>query len=160
MTENPSNEPTMEVITGTTLRVYTYLYLHPQNCAGAREIQRALGFKSPSSAIFQLEKLREHGLAIKRRNGEYYLPIRRSIGILAYFVTIKGKLVPRFFFYALLLSIITLALTHLFYQLGLLIAVLIITPSIIATIALWIETYQFWKIRPQLKHYKLENDKI
>ena len=153
MTRNPANEPTTEAITGTTLRVYTYLYLHPQNRAGAREVQRALGFKSPSSAIFQLEKLREHGLANKHRNGEYYLPTRRSIGILTYFVTIKSTLIPRFFFYALLLSITTLALASLFYQLGLLIAVLLITPSIIATIALWIETYQFWKIRPQLQDY-------
>jgi hypothetical protein len=47
----------------------------------------------------------------------------------------------------------TLALASLFSQLGLMIAVLLITPSIIATIALWIETYQFWKIRPQQQDY-------
>lgn len=153
MTSNLSNEPTMQEISGTTLRVYTYLYLHPQNRAGAREVQRALGFKSPSSAIFQLEKLREHGLTKKQRNGEYYLPIRRSIGILAYYFVFKGSLIPRFFFYALFLTITTLALVSLFYQLGLVIAFLLLTPSIIATIALWIETYQFWKIRPQLQDY-------
>ncbi|MFX1563792.1 MAG: hypothetical protein ACFFDP_10870 [Promethearchaeota archaeon] len=153
MTGNPSNEEATEEIVGNTLRVYTYLFLHPQNSAGAREVQRVMGFKSPSSAIFQLEKLCEYGLAIKRRNGEYYLPVRRNIGILAYFVTVKGMLIPRFFFYALLLSITTLALASLFYQVGLIGSILLIIPSISASIALWIETYKFWKLRPKLQDF-------
>ncbi|MFX0168114.1 MAG: hypothetical protein ACFE89_02050 [Candidatus Hodarchaeota archaeon] len=149
-----AQKPTGDIeaaITGTTLRVYTYLYLHPENCAGPREIQRALGFKSPSSAIFQLEKLRTCGVVDKRRSGDYYLVHPVRIGILQYFVRIKGTLVPHTFFYALLVSVVIITLTGFLVRYGTLDILLPIVPSIIACLALWYETYLTWRRRPRIR---------
>ena len=137
-------------IAGTTLHVYTYLFLHPRSSAGAREVQRALGFRSPSSAIFQLEKLRTRGLAEKRRSGEYYLLSRPKIGVLRDFVQIRGRLVPRLLFHSLLVSVVATSLVILFIRFGTIETVLAVIPSLLVAIALWIETQKIWKERSLL----------
>ena len=141
-------KPADEDITGTTFRVYTYLFLHPHRGVGPREVQRALGFKSPSSAIFHLDKLQDRKLVKKAPNGEYSLLHRYKIGILTDFVDIRTHLIPRYFFYALLISIVTGSLLLLFLRYGNLETILITLPSLTAAIALWIETYQIWKRLP------------
>lgn len=137
MTRNNAGTDVNTEIAGTTLHVYTYLFLHPDNEAGAREVQRALGFRSPSSAIFQLEKLRSRGLAEKRRSGEYYLLSRRKIGVLRDFVEIHGRLVPRLLFHALLVSVVATTLLILLIRFGIIEMVLALIPSLLTTIALW-----------------------
>lgn len=140
-----------EEISGTTLRVYTYLYLHPTRGVGAREVQRVFGFKSPSSAIFQLEKLREKGLATKEPDGEYHLLHWRKIGILHEFVTIRRQLVPRMLFYAIITSVVTGALMTLYLRIGTLDAIIAFIPSLLAAMALWVEASSLWKRRPRFK---------
>ncbi|MCC6009599.1 MAG: hypothetical protein LM588_01195 [Fervidicoccaceae archaeon] len=56
------------VIGGTSLRVYFYLLLKNDE-VGVRELQKALGFKSPSTAKHHLDRLVELGLAEKTLNG-------------------------------------------------------------------------------------------
>ncbi len=138
-----------ENITGTTFRVYAYLFLHSDRDIGPREVQRALGFKSPSSAIFHLDKLLNWDYVLKHPNGEYSLVTRRKIGILNDFVGIRTHLVPRYFFYALILSIITGSLILLFLRYSHLETIIVTLPSLIAAIALWIESYRIWKRLPQ-----------
>ena len=65
-----SREPEIE---GPTYRVYIFLCTQGNNSAGVREVQRALGLSGPSSALLQLEKLRERGLARKDLEGRYCL---------------------------------------------------------------------------------------
>lgn len=137
-------------IAGTTLQVHTYLFLHPGNGAGVREVQCALGFRSPSSAIFQLEKLRLRGLAEKRRSGEYYLLSRPKIGVLRDFVEIRGRLLPRLLFHSLLVSVVATTLAILFIRFGTIETVLAVIPSLLAAITLWIETQRIWKERTLL----------
>lgn len=48
-------------LTGTTLRVYRYLYRMGKPC-GIREIQRGLGLSSSSVAVYHVRKLLEAGL--------------------------------------------------------------------------------------------------
>ena len=137
-------------VTGTTFQVYTYLYLHPKRGVGPREIQRALGFRSPSSAIFQLEKLRDRRLATKHRDGTYQLANRYKLGPLRDYVNFRAHFIPRIFFYALTLTTITGILTVFFLRYGNPETILAIIPTITVAIALWTETYNTWKRRPKL----------
>ncbi len=66
---------------GKTLLVYWYLIQQPTHTVGIREVQRALGFSSPSIAVHHLEKLQDLGLATKKGTGEYVLEEEAKIGI-------------------------------------------------------------------------------
>jgi DNA-binding transcriptional ArsR family regulator len=79
---------------GTGLKVYLYL-LRSKKPMGIREIQRALGFKSPSTARHHLERLVELGLA--RREGWGYVALRPK-GLLEDFIVIQGSLYPKSLF--------------------------------------------------------------
>ncbi|MEB3806416.1 MAG: ArsR family transcriptional regulator [Desulfurococcales archaeon] len=82
------------VLGGTALRVYMYL-LSRDDFVGVRDLQRALGFKSPSTARHHLERLAELGLVKKSSIGYKALPPR---GILREIIVIKGRLLPRSIF--------------------------------------------------------------
>jgi len=58
---------------GKALLVYWYLLRRPDFKAGVREIQRSLGFSSPSIAIHHLNKLVNLGLVEKTKTGEHIL---------------------------------------------------------------------------------------
>ncbi|MET1101313.1 MAG: LexA family transcriptional regulator [Pyrodictiaceae archaeon] len=81
----------LEVLGGTGLRVYLFM-LRAKRPLGVRELQRRLGFKSPSTAKHHLERLVLLGLAEKKGNG--YVA-RRPRGILAAYIVLAGRLVPR-----------------------------------------------------------------
>ncbi len=57
-----------------------------------RELQRALGFRSVSTAYHHLERLASMGLVEKR--GEGYVA-RRPGGLLGLYIRLYGRLVPR-----------------------------------------------------------------
>ncbi len=58
---------------GNTLRVYLYVLKSAGN-VGVREVQRALGFSSPTLAVYHLDKLAELGLMEKRLRGVLLAP--------------------------------------------------------------------------------------
>ena len=94
---------------GKTLRVYWYLLQQPTHTVGVREVQRALGFSSPSIAVHHLEKLQDLGLIRKKGTGEYVLEEEVKIGILRFFTRVGRFLVPRYFFYSILFSTMLIA---------------------------------------------------
>ncbi|MCX8183945.1 MAG: hypothetical protein N3F08_05970 [Crenarchaeota archaeon] len=86
---------------GKTLQVYLYLIRSgAHESYGVREVQRALGFKSPSIASYHLEKLRELGLLIKDEKGDYRVAKEVSIGLLKLYIKIGELRLPRFLLYA------------------------------------------------------------
>jgi DNA-binding transcriptional ArsR family regulator len=136
-------------ISGSTFRVYSYLYLHRNENVRVRKVQRALGFTSPSSALFQLEKLQELGLVEKRRSGVYYLLKRQKIGILRDFVIIRSVLIPWMLVYALIISLLTTMFILFFIRYGTLEVILATIPSILASFVMWVEAYKVWNSRPK-----------
>jgi len=60
-----------ERLKGKTLRVYYYMLLAGR-AVGIREVQRKLGFSSPSVAAYHLDKLVELGLAKKEVKGTFW----------------------------------------------------------------------------------------
>ncbi len=133
---------------GKTLLVYWYMLQQPTHTTGIREIQRALGFSSPSIAVHHLEKLQDLGLVRKKTTGEYVLEEVVKVGILKLFTRMGHFLVPRYLFYSVLFSTM-LAAYMLLWLSGL------IVPSfyamlfgLLAALIFWIETVRLWRAKP------------
>jgi DNA-binding transcriptional ArsR family regulator len=87
---------------GKTLRLYLYLVKSGGGTSfGVRQVQRALGFKSPSIALYHLERLRDLGLVAKdATSGEYRLVKEVDVGVLKLYVKVSRFRLPRFLLYA------------------------------------------------------------
>lgn len=133
---------------GKTLLVYMYILRMDQPVVGVREVQRALGFSSPSVSSYHLNKLQELGLVDNVR-GEYKLVREIKIGVLRQFVTFGGVMLPRFLFYAVLTT--TMLITYIL-QFPMIPTRQNITTIIIGTVPLvilWYETVRIWRDRPK-----------
>lgn len=133
---------------GKTLIVYWYLLQQPTHTVGTREVQRALGFSSPSVAVHHLEKLQELGLVQKRVTGEYVLEEEVKVGILKFFTRMGTFMVPRYLFYSILFS--TMLAAYLVLS-----SISQIVPSLYAvifglgaSIVFWLETARLWRAKP------------
>ncbi|MEB3774202.1 MAG: winged helix-turn-helix domain-containing protein [Desulfurococcales archaeon] len=89
--EDKGGDP-ISSLAGSSLRVYLLL-LTSDKPLGVREVQRRAGFKSPSTARHHLERLVELGLAYRAGGG--YKARKPREGLLAAYVVIKGRLLPR-----------------------------------------------------------------
>jgi predicted DNA-binding transcriptional regulator len=94
---------------GKTLLVYWYLLEQPTHVVGVREVQRALGFSSPSIAAHHLDKLQDLRLVQKTGTGEYVLEEEVKVGILKLFAHMGRFIVPRYLFYSILFSTMLVA---------------------------------------------------
>lgn len=115
---------------------------------GVREVQRALGFSSPSIAVHHLEKLQDLGLVRKKGTGEYMLEEEVKVGILRFFTRMGRFLVPRYLFYSVLFSTMLTAYLTLctlgqtapsFYA---------VVFGLIAVLIFWFETIRLWRTKP------------
>ncbi len=136
------------MLKGKTLLVYWYLIQQPSHTVGVREVQRSLGFSSPSIAVHHLEKLCDLKLIVKKPTGEYVLEEEVKVGILRFFTRLGSVLVPRYLFYSILLS--TMLISYLT-----LCMLAQITPSfyavmfgVVASIIFWVETVRLWRAKP------------
>jgi len=90
-------------VRGTTLRVYWNVF-KSEGSVGVREIQRACGLASPSTALHHLEKLRELGVVQKDECGQYRLMEQVKVGTLRLFLKFGKLVLPRYLFYAVFFS--------------------------------------------------------
>lgn len=133
---------------GKTLLVYWYLLQQPTHSVGVREVQRALGFSSPSIAVHHLQKLADLGLVDKKGTGEYVLEEEVKVGILRLFTRMGRFIVPRYLFYSVLFT--TMISVYL-----ILCALGQTAPSFyavsfggIALVIFWLEAFRLWRARP------------
>ena len=133
---------------GRTLLVYWFLLRSPRLSVGVREVQRALGFSSPSVAAHHLEKLVSLGLVEKRVTGEYVLRREVKVGVLRLFTRVGRFMVPRFLFYSVWLSTMLLAYLILYGHSGGIHNVMAIIFGVVACSILWIETIRLWMDKP------------
>ncbi len=133
---------------GKTLLIYWYLLQQPTHTVGVRQVQRALGFSSPSIAVHHLGKLEDLGLVRKKMTGEYVLKEEVKVGILRFFTRMGRFLVPRYLFYSVLFF--TMLTTYLtlcilgqiapnFYA---------VMFGLIASLIFWFETVRLWRAKP------------
>jgi len=135
-----SNLNEKDVLRGKALQVYHFV-IRSNEPVRVREIQRSLGFSSPSLVIYHLEKLKEAGLI--KEEGIGYVADKV---LLRNLVRFRSTLIPRYFFYSL------------FFTLGTILELTLLRPPVItreyliavmftsaAAIAFGIETYSHWR---------------
>jgi len=123
----------------STLRVYIEL-VKIGKPIGVRELQRRLGFKSPSTIKYHLDRLESMGLV--RKTVEGYVARSEKPGILSTYTSLLGFMVPRLIPFAAGLTVATIIYVVLSYphiDYGLLI--LLITSISI----LWIEGFRMYR---------------
>jgi len=135
---------------GKTLLVYWYLLRSPSSGVGVREVQRSLGFSSPSVAAHHLEKLLSLGLVEKSMTGEYFLAQEVKVGILRFFTRMGRFLVPRYLFYSVWFSTMLTVYLTLYWPLhsGSIHNIVAIIFGLAACLILWYETLRLWREKP------------
>jgi len=133
---------------GKTLLVYMHMLKKPGEPVGVRKVQRDLGFSSPSVSSYHLNKLQDLGL-IENEFGDYKLVREVRVGVLRQFITFGGIMLPRYLFYAVLMT--TMLVTYLIQS--------PLTPTretfttiimgLVPNVILWYETVKIWRDRPR-----------
>jgi len=133
---------------GKTLLVYMYMLKNPAEAVGVREIQRSLGFSSPSVSSYHLTKLQDLGL-VENVYGDYRIAKEVKVGVLRQFITLGGVMLPRFLFYAVLVTtmLATYLLQRPFYPSPESITTLVM--GLVPAVILWYETIRIWRDRPK-----------
>jgi len=146
--EITDEERILSDLRGSTLLVYWYLLKKRQNSCGVREVQRALGFSSPSSACYQLEKLRELGVVSKDPSGDYQISKVVKTDVINAFVFLGGHVFPKHLIYASATTIMILAFVAWFTHTLSPIMVAALLPGILADVIFWYETLKVWRHKP------------
>lgn len=141
-----SEEKIESVLKGNTLRVYWFLLSKPEGVAGAREVQRALGFSSPALAVYHLDKLAELGL-VENTNVGYQLVKAVNVGILKQFVRFGTFMLPRYFLYATMFTTLLVFYLTQFKQVNFY-STFALVLCLIGTAIMWYETFRAWKQKP------------
>ncbi|MFX1303092.1 MAG: hypothetical protein ACFE9X_07025 [Promethearchaeota archaeon] len=141
-----------KVLQGKALQIYWYILTHKS--AGVREIQKSLDFASPGTVSYQLKKLLQAGIILKKeKDGKYYLKKESKKGLLGFYIRVGYFLIPRFTLYLI------------FYILGFIVYIFfaciygdtfILNPGgllllfflIFGTAIFMFESIKIWKTRP------------
>jgi len=137
-------------LSGTTLLVYWYLLRKRQGC-GVREIQRALGFSSSSSAHYHLEKLAFKNILIRDEYGNYRINEKVKVGRISPFILIQGYVFPLQLFYAVATTGMCLIFLLLFWRSLTSMTILALSPGILAALIFWYDAVRVWRSVPSFK---------
>lgn len=129
---------------GKTLKVYLFV-LRLGKPFGVREVQRELGFSSPSVAFHHIEKLSRLGIVEQDGMGNYVLAKRVDPGILQAFVNVGKFSLPRLGFYAVFFT--TVAVAYLVEDANYL-DLYALVGTVGAAAAFWFEAARLWRRKP------------
>jgi len=133
---------------GKTLLVYWYILRSPKLSVGVREVQRALGFSSPSIAAHHLDKMVSLGLIERSPTGEYTLKREVKVGVLRLFARIGRFMVPRFLFYSTWFTTMLFFYILFYGHSGSIHNIVAIIFGVLACIVFWYETFKLWAEKP------------
>lgn len=137
----PTSRGTPE-IKGNTMR--TYLYLLEAGASGLSDIQKSLGFSTPSLASYHLWKLMEAGYVSQDGDGRYVTVRDATKELLDGYVRVGTILVPQLFFFSVLFT----AVIGFFAAMSLFVSVyvpLLAAASVALVAAFWYETIKVWR---------------
>ena len=138
----------------TAMLIYVYIKSRHGDSVRLRDIQLAMKFSSPSSALFHLQKLESTGLVLKDPLGDYRIKTRVRVNLIRNFLLIRGAFIPRHVFYASVTSVISiLYLVLLWNFLSSTIAIAALTLNAGSAFAFWYESWQDWKARPKFSQH-------
>jgi hypothetical protein len=129
-------------IKGNTLR--TYLYLLKSGTSELRDVQRALGFSTPSLASYHLGKLVEGGYVTQDERGRYMIVWDATKELLEGYVRIGTVVFPQLFFFSILFTAVIgfLGAMSLFASAY---VPLLVAGSAVMLVAFWYETVKVWR---------------
>lgn len=132
--------------TGSELLVYWVVL--EKGPVGLRDVQKLVGFSSPSTAIYHLDRLKTRGLVDKNVEGKYYPVTSSRPGILRFYILIGGRLLPKSLIYGIVLSIIGILALHLAsYRFEIMLA---LVPAFFAAIVFWYEAFDLLRYKRNL----------
>ncbi|MDH5439610.1 MAG: helix-turn-helix domain-containing protein [Candidatus Bathyarchaeota archaeon] len=131
---------------GNTLRVYWALLSSKDGVMGVRQLQRQLGFSSPTLAAYHLNKLENLELVVKER-GDYRLVREVKVGVLKQFIKLGTFLLPRYVFYATFFTMLLIFLLTQLKEISFC-SVFALVLGILSTVILWYETIRVWIQKP------------
>ena len=133
---------------GKTLLVYWFMLKAHSSPVGVREIQRELGFSSPSVAAHHLDKLQSLGLVEKTLRGEYFLTREVKVGVLRFFTRLGRFMIPRYLFYSVWFSTMLVIYLVLYGHSGGIHNLIAIIFGVSSCAILWFETIRLWLEKP------------
>ena len=142
-----SKADSVNELKGNTLRVYLYALQSSNTTVGVRDVQRKLGFSSPSLAVYHLDKLVELGLAEKSL-GEYRLIKTVDVDVLRQFSRFGGIIFPRQMLYASMWTTLFVFYLTQFKDVNFYSMFAFVFGFLGAGI-LWYETFRTWRNRPK-----------
>jgi hypothetical protein len=114
-----------------------------------RDVQRALGFSSPSLALHHLSKLYRLDLVTKDTDGVYSIKSIVRVGSLSLFIKFGTHLLPRLLFLGSLFSIMLVVYLMVFASWPLTGGdIMFISMSTIAVVLSLSETGRIWLLKP------------
>ncbi|MDE1858106.1 MAG: hypothetical protein KGI26_03450 [Thaumarchaeota archaeon] len=129
-------------IRGNTLRVYVYLLR--SGASELRDVQRALGFSTPSLASYHLGRLVEAGYATQDEHGRYLVVQGATNAILDGYTKLGGVVVPQLLFFAIMFSVVI----GFFAYMSLMYAAyvpLLVGAAAVMVLVFWYETARVWR---------------
>jgi len=136
-----------KLLKGRTMSVYALLLSNGE--MGVRDVQRSLGFSSPSLALHHLTKLSELDLVTKDIDGIYSVTRTVRVGSLSLFIKFGTRLLPRFLFLGTLFSAMLAVYLWFFVSWPLTGGdIMFITMSLIAVLLSFYETRRIWLLKP------------
>ena len=129
-------------IKGNTLRVY--LYLLKSGTSELRDVQKSLGFSTPSLASYHLGKLLEAGVVSQDERGHYMVVWDSTKEILEGYIRVGTVVFPQLFFFSVLFT----AVIGFLVVMSLLVPAyvpLLAVASVALVVAFWYETIKVWR---------------
>jgi hypothetical protein len=126
-----------------------YVYVLKNGDVGVRQVQRALRLSNPSLAQYHLNKLRDMGLVMEV-GGAYRVCSEVKVDALRGLLRIGSLLVPRFVFYAVILTLVGsyFIAASVPYVSGEPLLVVSYGLVVFASAAFWFESFHAWKFAP------------
>jgi len=129
-------------IKGNTLKVYLYLLRY--GTSELRDVQRGVGLSSASLASYHLGKLSEAGFVAQEKSGRYFVVKEASARVLDGYSRIGPAIVPQFFFFALLFTILVAFFSFAaLYWSGF--TPYLVTVGATMVLVFWYETVRLWR---------------
>jgi hypothetical protein len=131
---------------GNTLRVYWALLNARDGVIGVRELQRQLGFSSPTLSAYHLNKLVDLELVAKEIS-DYRLVRKVKVGILRQFIKLGTFMLPRYVLYAIMFTILLVFLITQIKRFSFFSSFALML-GILSTVISWYETIRAWMLKP------------
>jgi len=147
MSEDTDTDLVNKLLKGRTMSVYALLLQKGE--MGVRDVQRALGFSSPSLALHHLAKLSELDLVAKDVDGVYSVKRTVRVGSLSLFIKFGTRLLPRFLFLGTLFTAMLAIYLLIFVSWPLTGGdIMFISMSVIAILLSFNESRRIWLLKP------------